>query len=109
MFVFSGKDGRYLYALEAPHQHAGAGFGCGRSPPWEMSQRTAFLRLSLALPSRVWMSFTVRAKSFSTTGGMASPGDTNGDAIPEFVFGTPGQHLGDTAVVGRVFTFVSAR
>lgn len=40
---------------------------------------------------------------------LAPPVDTNGDAIPEFVFGMLGLHLRVTMAGGRVFTIVSAR
>ncbi len=39
----------------------------------------------------------------------ASPGDINDDRTPEFVFGTPGQHIMGKPAAGRVYMFVSNR
>jgi hypothetical protein len=38
---------------------------------------------------------------------IASPGDVNGDSIPDFATGAPGQSIMDKAAVGRVFVFLS--
>ena len=38
---------------------------------------------------------------------LASPGDVNGDKIPDFAFGAAGQHVADQVAIGRVFVFLS--
>ena len=129
-FAYSGKDGAVLLTLHDPVSRPQAGFGWYLAASADVNT-DGIPEILVGAPFQSVDEFHVQGEVFLYNGRdgrhlitfdnpyphqgsmfgytLASPGDTNGDGIPEFVFGTPGQHLRETVAVGRVFSFVSAR
>ena len=130
VFAYSGKDGAVLLTLHDPVSRPQAGFGWYLAASADVNT-DGIPEILVGAPFQRVDEFHVQGEVFLYNGRdgrhlitfdnpyphqgsmfgytLASPGDTNGDDIPEFVFGTPGQHLRGTVAGGRVFSFVSAR
>jgi hypothetical protein len=130
VFTFSGADGKLLYTLTTPAPHAYAGFGLfvgsagdvnGDNAP-EIMAGAPFQKVDAyglqgqlfifnGLDGRHLFTFNdpypQQGAFFGTTA--ISPGDLDGDSIPEFVVGAPGQPLRHLPTVGRAFVFTSAQ
>lgn len=120
-FVFSGKDGQFLYPLQAPEQQKGAGFGwavasCGdlnadgipeqlvgalaqdgRGKVYIFSGKDGAHLRTLSPP--VWAGRM--AFGWSLTG---SP-DLNSDGVADILVGAPYTTVGEASVEGRVYAF----
>ena len=129
-FALSGTDGSLLLTFHDPAPRPSAGFG------WIMSaipdvNTDEVPEILVGAPFQKVDEFHIQGEVFLYNGrdgrhlmtfdnpyphqgsmfgyALASPGDINADAIPEFVFGAPGQHIMDKPAVGRAFLFVSQR
>ncbi len=129
-FAFSGQDGSVLMTLYDPVPRPYAGFG------WMVSATTdtnadGIPEILVGAPFQTVDEYHVQGEVFLYNGRdgrhlttfdnpqphqgsmfgytFASPGDINDDQIPEFVFGTPGQHIMEKPAAGRVYMFVSNR
>ncbi len=129
-FAFSGKDGALLLTLHDPVPRPHAGFGWMVSATAD-TNADEIPEILIGAPFQTVDEFHVQGEVFLYNGRdgrhlttfdnpyphqgsmfgytFASPGDINDDQIPEFVFGTPGQHIMEKAAAGRVYMFVSTR
>ena len=120
-FVFSGENGQLLYAMEAPHQHAGAQFGFATAVLGDLSN-DGIPDLLIGAPAQ---GGTGRAFIFSGHDGTllstlsppAPPGrdafgwsvtgtsDLNTDGTPDLLVGAPYTNVNGNSVQGRVYAF----
>lgn len=128
-FAFSGADGTLLFPLHNPaptKPYAAFGFVVAASPDLDGDRVPEIL---VGAPYQTVDEYHVQGEMFLFNGRngrhlatfdnpyphqgsmlgytVASPGDVNGDGIPDFVAGAPGQGIMDKAAVGRVFVFLS--
>jgi len=128
-FAFSGADGTLLFPLHNPaptKPYSGFGFVVAGSPDLDQDGVPEIL---IGAPYQTVDEYHVQGEMFLFNGRdgrhlatfdnpyphqgamlgytVASPGDINGDGIPDFVAGAPGQAIMDKAAVGRVFVFLS--
>jgi len=127
-FVFSGADGKLLFPLNnpVPHPYAGFGYMVVESPDVNGDGAAEIL---IGAPFQTVDQYHVQGEVFLFNGqdgrhlttfddpyphqgatfgySIVSPGDINGDKIPEFAIGASGQIIMDKVAVGRVFVFVS--
>jgi hypothetical protein len=128
VFMFSGVDGKLLYTLTTPTAHPHAGFGLFIASAGDLNGDEA-PELMIGAPFQQVDAFGLQGQLFIFNGrdgrhlftfndpypsqgaffgaSAASPGDLDGDGIPEFVVGAPGQPMRDQPTVGRVFVFMS--
>ena len=128
-FVFSGVDGSLLYSLKSPgltKPYATFGYRLAKVPdlngdtspeivvaaPFQTvdelhAQGEVFL--FNGRDGRHLATFDNPASHQGSTFGyaLASPGDVDGDDLPDFAIGAAGQTIQDTAAVGRVYLFLS--
>jgi FG-GAP repeat protein/VCBS repeat protein len=126
--VFNGADGKLLFALNnpVPHPYAGFGYTVVESPDVNGDGAAELL---IGAPFQTVDQYHVQGEVFLFNGqdgrhlttfddpyphqgatfgySIASPGDINGDQIPEFAIGASGQIIMDKVAVGRVFVFLS--
>jgi hypothetical protein len=128
VFAFSGADGKLLFTLTTPSPHPYAVFGLfiasagdvnGDSAPEIMvggpyqtvdrSQLQGQLFIFNGQDGRHLFTFDDPYPSQGAFFGYSAlaPGDIDGDGVPEFVVGAPGQPLQHLPTVGRVFVFTS--
>lgn len=120
-FVFSGKNGRLLYAMDAPRQHAGAKFGFAVSALGDLTN-DGVPDLLIGAPAQ---NGTGRAFIFSGVDGtllasllppsptgrdafgwsVAGTGDLNNDGTPDLLVGAPYTTVNGNSVQGRVYAF----
>jgi len=120
-FVFSGKDGQLLYAMEAPQQHAGAGFGFAVAALGDLTN-DGIPDVLIGAPAQDGAG---RAFVFSGHDGMfvaalsppSPPGrdafgwsvtgtsDLNADGTPDLLVGAPYTNVHNHSVQGRVYAF----
>lgn len=128
VFAFSGADRKLLFTLKNPAPKEYACFGLTIVPAPDVNQDQV-PEILIGAPYQEVDHFYVQGEVFVFNGrdgrhlvtfdnpyghqgsmfgyAMASPGDVNGDEIPDFAFGAPGQSIMDKAVVGRAFVFIS--
>ncbi len=124
--MFSGIDGSLIYALKSPglaKPYATFGYRLNAVPDLngdntpEVLVSAPFQTVdALHLQGEVFCSTVAMVATFdnpaphqgSTFGyAMASPGDVDGDEIPDFAIGAAGQTIRDRVAVGRVYLFRS--
>ncbi len=128
-FAFSGADGTLLFTLNNPaptKAYSGFGFVVAEGPDINQDGAPEIL---IGAPYQTVDEYHVQGEMFLFNGrdgrhlttfdnpyphqgsmlgySIASPGDVNGDSIPDFATGAPGQSIMDKAAVGRVFVFLS--
>jgi len=128
VFVFSGTNGKLLYTLTTPSPHSYASFGLFVDSAGDVNGDSA-PEIIVGTPHQTVDKYQLQGQLFVFNGrdgrhlftfddpyphqgaffGYAAlaPGDLNGDGVPEFVVGAPGQVLWGTPAVGRVFIFMS--
>ncbi len=129
-FVFSGADGKLLLTLNDPVPRPYAGFGYVLHQAPDMNQ-DGVPEILIGAPFQTVDQFHVQGEVFLFNGqdgrhlttfddpyphqgatfgySIASPGDVNGDGIPDFAIGASGQIIVDKVAVGRVFVFLSRK
>ncbi|MBI3326491.1 MAG: FG-GAP repeat protein [Nitrospinae bacterium] len=127
-FAFSGKDGKLLFTLNDPVPRPYAGFGYVAAEGADVNQ-DGVPEILIGAPFQTVDLFQVQGEVFLFNGrdgrhlttfddpyphpgatfgySIASPGDVNGDKIPDFAIGASGQVIMDKVAVGRVFVFLS--
>lgn len=128
-FVFSGVDGSLLYSLKSPgltKPYATFGYRLDTVP--DLNGDTS-PEIVVAAPFQTVGELHLQGEVFlfngrdgrhlatfdnpvphqgSTFGyALASPGDVDGDELPDFAIGAAGQTIQDKAAVGRVYLFLS--
>jgi len=127
-FVFSGADGKPLFPLKDPFPRPYAAFGYVVTESPDMNQ-DGVPEILVGAPYQTVDQFHVQGEVFLFNGQdgrhlttfdnpyphqgstfgytVASPGDVDGDKIPDFAIGASGQGIMDKPAVGRVFVFLS--
>jgi len=127
-FAFSGADGKLLFPLSNPEPHPYSGFGHALIEGADVNG-DGVPEILVGAPFQTVDQFHVQGEVFLFNGqdgrhlttfddpyphqgatfgySIASPGDINGDKIPEFAMGASGQIIMDKVAVGRVFVFLS--
>lgn len=127
-FVFNGADGKLLFLLNNPVPRPYAGFGYAVAEGTDVNGDGAS-EILIGAPFQTVDQFHVQGEVFLFNGqdgrhlttfddpyphqgatfgySIASPGDVNGDKIPDFAIGASGQIIMDKVAVGRVFVFLS--
>jgi FG-GAP repeat protein/VCBS repeat protein len=127
-FAFSGADGKLLFPLTNPVPHPYSGFGHTLIEGADVNG-DGVPEILVGAPFQAVDQFQVQGEVFLFNGydgrhlttfddpyphqgatfgySIASPGDINGDKIPEFAMGASGQIIKDKVAVGRVFVFLS--
>ncbi|HEV8718050.1 MAG TPA: FG-GAP-like repeat-containing protein [Candidatus Binatia bacterium] len=127
-FVFNGADGKLLFPLNNPVPRPYSGFGYMLIEGADVNGDSV-PEILVGAPFQTVDQFHVQGEVFLFNGqdgrhlttfddpyphqgatfgySIASPGDINGDKIPEFVVGASGQIIMDKVAVGRVFVFLS--
>lgn len=118
-FVFSGKDGKLLYSLQAPQRQAGAGFGWALTALDDLNgDGTADFAVGAFAQEGAGRVFvfsghegkllrTITPPAGSLTFGWAvtSMRDLNKDGIRELLVGAPYTNVGKNAVQGQAYVF----
>ncbi|MGH8007996.1 MAG: integrin alpha [Candidatus Binatia bacterium] len=127
-FALSGADGKLLFVLNdpAPKPYAGFGLVVASGPD---ANEDGIPEILIGAPYQQVDQFHVQGEMFVFNGrdgrhlfifdnplahqgsmfgyAVASPGDIDGDKIPDFVIGAPGQSIMDKAAVGRAYVFTA--
>ena len=129
-FVINGANGQILRTLRNPVSHSYAGFGLVVTPSLDLTQ-DGIPEIIVGAPYQTVDQFHVQGEVFLFDGAngrhlstfdnplphqgsafgytVVSPGDVNGDAIPDFAIGAAGQTIMAQAAAGRVYVFLSRR
>jgi len=129
-FVINGADGQVLLTLRDPVSHTYAGFGLAVTISLDLTQ-DGIPEIVVGAPYQTVDEFHVQGEVFLFDGAngrhlstfdnplphqgsafgyaVVSPGDVNGDTIPDFAFGAAGQTIMAEAAAGRVYVFLSRR
>ncbi len=127
-FAFSGANGQMLFALKNPVPRPYAAFGYALTESADMNQ-DGVPEILVGAPYQTVDEFHVQGEVFLFNGQdgrhlttfdnpyphqgssfgytVVSPGDVNGDKIPDFAIGASGQGIMDKPAVGRLFVFLS--
>ena len=128
VYVLSGADGKVLFTLQDPAPKPYAGFGYSLIAGADFDEDGA-REIVVAAPFQTVDVDQVEGEVFVFNGqdgrhlitfddpyphqgasfgySLASPGDLDGDKIPDFAFGASGQSIMDKVAAGRVFVFRS--
>ena len=127
-FVFNGANGKLLFPLNNPVPRPYAGFGYTLIEGADVNG-DGVPEILVGAPFQTVDQFHVQGEVFLFNGqdgrhlttfddpyphqgatfgySIASPGDVNGDTIPDFAIGASGQIIKDKVAVGRVCVFLS--
>ena len=124
-YIFSGRDGRLLGTLKSPMPQDNGFFGFISSPAGDLyrdgrqqllvGQTGAAHVVGDYAQGGAWVfdprtgSVLADFTSLAPDGGqgVGSPGDVNGDGIPDYFLGAPRTDVGNTARQGRAFQLLS--
>jgi hypothetical protein len=118
-FVCNGKDGKLLYALQAPQRQSGAGFGWSVASLGDLTNDGvpdigvgAFAQdgngrvfLFNGSDGKLLRTIVPPAESLAFGWATSSAGDVNKDGIPDILVGAPYTQVGQNAVQGQAYVF----
>ncbi|MSQ47592.1 MAG: hypothetical protein EXR78_04255 [Deltaproteobacteria bacterium] len=118
-FVFSGKEGKLLYTLEAPKLQNGAGFGWAAVSLGDITndgtpdiaigafaqEDIGYVYLFNGSDGKLLRTVAPPAGSLSFGWSLDAAGDINKDGISDLIVGAPYTAVGENTVQGRVFVF----
>lgn len=118
-FVFSGKDGKLLYTLQAPKLQTGAGFGWAVVSFGDITndgisdiavgafaqENIGYVYLFNGSDGKLLRTVAPPAGSLAFGWSLAAAGDVNKDGMPDLMIGAPYTTVGENTVQGRVFVF----
>lgn len=118
-FVFNGKDGKLLYALDAPNLQIGAGFGWAAISLGDITndgipdvaigafaqENIGHVYLFNGSDGKLLRTLTPPAGSLAFGWSLSAAGDVNKDGIPDIVVGAPYTTVGENTVQGQVYVF----
>ena len=130
-FVFNGADGSLLRALHNPARaQAYSGFGFSFASNFDVN-RDGTPDILVGAPYQTVDQFHIQGEAFLFDGkdgkllttfdnpfphqgsslgySVVTPGDVNGDEIPDFAIGATGQIILDKVAVGRIYVFLSSQ
>jgi len=128
-YAFSGANGQLLFMLKDPVPHAYDAFGFSLAASPDMNQ-DGVPKILVGAPYQTVDEFHVQGEVFLFNGQdgrhlttfdnpyphqgssfgstVVPPFDVNGDNVPDFAIGAPGQGIMEKPAVGRVYVFLSA-
>jgi hypothetical protein len=118
-FVFNGKDGKLLYALQASQLQKGAGFGWAVASLGDLTNdgvsdlavgafgqdEVGQVFLFNGSDGKLLRTIIPPAGAFSFGWSLSTAGDVNKDGIPDLVVGAPYSTVGQNAVQGQAYVF----
>jgi hypothetical protein len=118
-FVFNGKEGKLLYALEAPKLQNGAGFGWAvvslgditndGTPDMAVGafaqEHIGYVYLFNGGDGKLLRTVAPPTGSLSFGWSLNAAGDINKDGISDLIVGAPYTTVGENTVQGRVYVF----
>ena len=118
-FVFSGKDGKLLYAVQAPQRQLGAGFGWAVASLGDLNsdgipdfgigafaqEGTGRVFVFSGHDGKLLRTLTPPAGSITFGWAVTSIGDLNKDGVPDILVGAPYTNIGKHPVQGQAYAF----
>jgi FG-GAP repeat/FG-GAP-like repeat len=118
-FLFNGKDGKLLYALQAPKLQKGAGFGWAVVSLGDLTndgipdiavgafaqEDIGYVYLFNGSDGKLLRTIAPPAGSLAFGWSLSAAGDVNKDGIPDIIVGAPYTTVGENTVQGRVYVF----
>jgi len=118
-YVFSGKEGKLLYSVQAPQQQTGAGFGWAVAGLGDLNgdgtpdfgvgafaqEGAGRVFIFSGRDGKLLRTLTPPGDSVTFGWAVASIGDLNKDGLPDILVGAPYTKSGKNAVQGQAYVF----